>query len=1507
MSSLKSSIFNLQSSILSALLAAGMMAGTAANMASAATILSQNFSTDPVNYTLPGSSNPFRYDTGPRYWAKSDMAGLTVNAGITGSDGPYLGTQNIDGGGVSFSTTAPAQIDFTVSMAGYSDLKLSIALAGMPNAETANFIRAKTDNDGDGTYETTIFNFLGGANNNPYTDATLGALTSAFKTFSNIALPTPTAVDGKLRLRLESFNDTDSQNEATGIDSILISGTPPAVVDKPVIANLVATNVALESAWLNGMLTSTGTSDTAVFVLWGTSDGGTNWGNWANTNAWAAPQTTNAPFTTNVTGLASNTTYYYRFAATNLSGAAWAASTTYFITGEVTVQSTDAHAQFPDNTGAYTIYRPLGCTNEQLIVHYAMSGTATNGVHYNTLSGNALFNVGATSTVVTLTPKRVGISDADLTLAGGYGYPVGTPSNATVTILPPVPQIENHSVTNVTMSGATFNGHLISNSTEATTVCVLWGETNGGQTWAWAHTNWFAGTWPDGAYLSTNITGLSGSTTYYYTFGAKTATSNAVAADPVSFTTGEVTVQATDPSAQCPFDTGAFTIFRPLECTNAPLTVYYTMSGSATNGMHYNLLSGNATILAGETSTVVTLTPKFVGVGNAILTLLDSYNYPVGASPNNSATVTIAAATPPIPSEMFVATNSPSPSEPYATWGTAAHDIKTAVDLAAALYPSTLTVTVSNGIYNITSEITVTNGITVRSYERGLSGATNTTINAGNVDGRRVVYVNHAGAVLDGFTITGGKKDNGAGVYLAAGTVQNCRITANNGLASGCSGVGMWVGAGGLVSNCLIFANAATVGAGGQGGAGIYINGGIVRYSTISDNRLNGSGDAIGGGIYSGSSQTLVESCIIASNSVFTTWWGHGGGYYGKGKLRNCLIVGNSVALGAYYPSYGGGLRGDQWSPPAVLENCTVVGNDAPSGGAVSFCTVTNSIVWNNRSVTIGRDNYWDSTTFNYSFTTPLPVTGVGNVQTVEFVDFGGGDYRLRAGPAVDSGTNQTWMVGATDLAGNPRILNAVVDMGAYEYVTGPLECFVSADVTDIAPPAKVVFTAYVYGTNVNVQSYAWDFGDGKTTNGATLRVVTNLYETIGSHTVKLTVSNDVGETFTVTNLHYIAVWDTKAYVWTNSPSPAKPYNTWTNASRTIGDAVVAAPAGTVVIVTNGTYNITAPITLSRAITVRSVEGGLSGASNTVVQASSTGYRIFDMTHTNAVIEGLTIRNGQGPNAYFYGCGVNMSAGLVRDCIIRDNGYMDRQRGAGVNMTGGTVSNCIVRNNACQYDGQGGGIRASGDSQILSCQILENRGGHDEWGQAGQGGGIYVDSSSTVLVRNCLIARNYMGNQTGNGHGAGIYMNSGTVESCTIVSNILRRTDGGGLGGGIYRTGGSVKNCIILLNRDVVTDSTDNYYATGGIDYSCTEPPPGLGLGAGNIAGDPLFVNLAGGDYTLQKTSPCIDAGTNQTWMTGAKDLAGNDRILKGTSGLIVDMGAYETFVPTKGTMIQLR
>jgi len=50
------------------------------------------------------------------------------------------------------------------------------------------------------------------------------------------------------------------------------------------------------------------------------------------------------------------------------------------------------------------------------------------------------------------------------------------------------------------------------------------------------------------------------------------------------------------------------------------------------------------------------------------------------------------------------------------------------------------------------------------------------------------------------------------------------------------------------------------------------------------------------------------------------------------------------------------------------------------------------------------------------------------------FVDAANGDYHLRSGsPCIDSGAN-SWVTTTTDMDGNPRIINHIVDMGAYEF-----------------------------------------------------------------------------------------------------------------------------------------------------------------------------------------------------------------------------------------------------------------------------------------------------------------------------------------------------------------------------------------------------------------------------------------------------------------------------------------
>ena len=97
----------------------------------------------------------------------------------------------------------------------------------------------------------------------------------------------------------------------------------------PAVANVAATNIQVRSATLGAQVTATPGATPSVVIYYGTTDGGTTVGNWANSVSLGVQA---GAASANVTGLAGLTTYYFRALATNSSGSTWAASTATFMT-----------------------------------------------------------------------------------------------------------------------------------------------------------------------------------------------------------------------------------------------------------------------------------------------------------------------------------------------------------------------------------------------------------------------------------------------------------------------------------------------------------------------------------------------------------------------------------------------------------------------------------------------------------------------------------------------------------------------------------------------------------------------------------------------------------------------------------------------------------------------------------------------------------------------------------------------------------------------------------------------------------------------------------------------------------------------------------------------------------------------------------------------------------------------------------------------------------------------
>jgi hypothetical protein len=209
----------------------------------------------------------------------------------------------------------------------------------------------------------------------------------------------------------------------------------------------------------------------------------------------------------------------------------------------------------------------------------------------------------------------------------------------------------------------------------------------------------------------------------------------------------------------------------------------------------------------------------------------------------------------------------------------------------------------------------------------------------------------------------------------------------------------------------------------------------------------NGYTSGDGGGVYcANNTAPILTNCVLSGNSSV----GRGGGMW-FGTANNCIISGNASS-----GSYGGGLAYSKANNCLVVGNtsasdgagldsvtavnCTVVSNVCTgSGGGIFGGTARNSIVTGNSPsefAVLGTTEYTCS---------PALIHGVdGNITNPPaFVNPGAGDYRLTVGsPCLDAGFNG-YASGATDLDDAPRIMNLVVDMGAYELL--PLDHYVSA------------------------------------------------------------------------------------------------------------------------------------------------------------------------------------------------------------------------------------------------------------------------------------------------------------------------------------------------------------------------------------------------------------------------------------------------------------------------------
>ena len=352
--------------------------------------------------------------------------------------------------------------------------------------------------------------------------------------------------------------------------------------------------------------------------------------------------------------------------------------------------------------------------------------------------------------------------------------------------------------------------------------------------------------------------------------------------------------------------------------------------------------------------------------------------------------------------------------------GTGYATIQAALNAAAS--SDTIELQPSTYYENLVFPATGVTNLVLKSLDGSFENAPNTIID-GSLNPLSVIR-GYGNPTIRGLTIQGGRGVYGGGIRLqGAGLVENCYIRNNT---ASVRGGGMWDNYYGAASHCLVEGNTVT---GGDGG-GVYGNwtlsdckilnntasgsgGGICGFQLVERCTIDGN-HATNGGAVAGGSNVPVRDCLIARNTASSNGGGFDGGH---AIVSNCTIVANSAG------AYGGGAR----SLDLTFNNCIFWYNSAADGCGAQWAILPDSDMYLNYC-DVGPGTYqagWLNSNLNNISSDPMFV----------YIDPLGIDsnYHLTEdSPCVNTGNPAYAVQGETDLDGLPR-QNGVVDRGAYE------------------------------------------------------------------------------------------------------------------------------------------------------------------------------------------------------------------------------------------------------------------------------------------------------------------------------------------------------------------------------------------------------------------------------------------------------------------------------------------
>lgn len=366
----------------------------------------------------------------------------------------------------------------------------------------------------------------------------------------------------------------------------------------------------------------------------------------------------------------------------------------------------------------------------------------------------------------------------------------------------------------------------------------------------------------------------------------------------------------------------------------------------------------------------------------------------------------------------------------------------------------------------------------------------------------------------------------------------------------------------------------------------------------------------------------------------------------------------------------------------------------------------------------------------------------------------------------------------------------------------------------------------------------------------------------------------------------------------------------WADAYGDLQTAINNAPAGSEIWVAAGVYLPSGTGDRAASFTLKDqleVYGGFGGFETERGQRNIGA----NITYLSGDIGAL---NDNSDNSYHVVSVQNIANYAVLDGFTITGGnanQRDNDDGGGIFSRSGRAafSNLVITGN--RADDRGGGIYTNSTVDLFTNVVIVAN-------QAGQGGAIFTDDNtstddgidSQVTFINSTFSQNssssiggairafrtdltifgsvFDRNASATDGGAIIFSASDVNVTNSTFSNNTAQNDGGGIN--VIAGALTVTNSIFwgnqaLTNSQIRTDRPER------ISNSLVQG--GLAGGVSILDADPLFVDAASGNLSLQAGSPAINIGNNASVpATVSNDLAGFPRISDG----VVDLGAYEFF-----------